>query len=189
MEDLNTLRMNVATALKINFQRGYQFRVSFAAGGAGGGGGLGSALSAAAGGGGGSAGGEMPAEFDFFCKSVAYPGIVKIDTDDLRVGAGAVSLPQKKEIGEVTLTFLDSHDRRITEWLRGLAKKVFNEDGTVNPPSEYTLEMTVYLVDGDGQETEDWKGHVFLTDVGEVTRAYSEGGLVENTATFIEAEV
>lgn len=160
-EDLNELRLAVQKAMKTPYQLSAKYKVEIDG---------------------------QPEDFDMYVKDVSY-GIFNLDTEDLNAGSASWVFPQKKEIEEITVTFLDNEDQRIRTWLKDWAEKIVSKDGYVALPSTFVKSMKIYSKKNDNSLSEkpDKKyPEIFPNKIGEVSRSNEEPGFMEFQATFIE---
>jgi hypothetical protein len=116
-----------------------------------------------------------PADFEIYAKSIEHGGAT-IEYDEKQIGANTVNSPTHKTAGTITLIIRDNEDGRCENFFAAMVKRVINEDGTVNLPAEYLVDMRMFrLMDDDSKVLyREWK--VSIAEYGGFTRSNEEVG-------------
>lgn len=132
--------------------------------------------------GGGSGSDADTSFFDLYAKDVSF-GPVTIENEPVKAGAITFTYPTASAPVSITMTMRDRKDRVVYDWLKALAKKVLNDDGTVNLPSTYLIQMRLINL-SDSTTTDEWL--VYPTDMGEITLSVDTEGLTEFPVKFMQ---
>lgn len=139
---LDRQRRMVKQLVQTPFQQGWQFRVEIDG---------------------------QPSDLDIYVKEITYGGLT-IEYESKQIGSQTLNAPVNKTAGLVTLTVRDHEDGRVAEFFNKKAKKVVNDDGTVNLPIDYLFKMRLYRLKSDDSEVLDKEWTVSAAEYGEITR-------------------
>lgn len=158
-EDFNHLRTTALKILRTTFREPWQFRLEVE--------------------------GYPHDDFDLYVKDVTY-GPTEIETEPENVGTQVLTYPSRANPVTITMTVRDHEDRRVSKWFESRVAKMINEDGTVNLPIDYVLQIRRLSMKHDGGEEETDVWEVIPTQLGDVTEAKDGEGLLEFPITFIQ---
>lgn len=128
---LDTMRRTVKRLMETPFQQGWQFRIEIDG---------------------------APRDFDLYVRDVTY-GLLSIEYETKQIGSVSTNSPINRTAHEISLTLRDHEDGRIMKFLKDMADKVTNDDGTVNLSSTYLVKMRMYRLLFSGGEVleSEWK--------------------------------
>ena len=106
---------------------------------------------------------DQPSDLDLFTQEVSY-GKGTIETKTMNVRTGDFNLPSKRTAGSVTVVFEDDDTGRISDFISGLQKLIFNEDGTQNLPVDYLKKLRIYRLNNNGEERLDCEWSVYVEE-------------------------
>ena len=109
----------------------------------------------------------QPDNLSVYMKDIDF-GNGSIDADPIKVGSGEFQLPSSSGAGEITMTFRETPDLRVWNYVKGLMGRVRNQDGTLNLPCEYTFMLTVFVLDDQLNQHQMGKWRVYATKLGNV---------------------
>ncbi|WP_413113442.1 hypothetical protein [Thaumasiovibrio sp. DFM-14] len=121
---------------------------------------------------------------ELYAKDIAFGG-GNVESDSIKIGSGEITRPTHKTAGEVSMTLRDDRFHSIQKWFQALQARTVNQDGTVNLPKDYVLNMKVFShfddvldPDPDKQKMEktlwfEWQ--VFATKLGDYSLSYEQG--------------
>lgn len=151
------LKNIAAKLMQTKFQQGWQWVVEFSGKGV-----------------------NPPPDFEIYAKSIEHGGFT-IEYEEKQIGANQINSPLYKTVGEITLMIRDREDGVCEKFFEALAKRVVNNDGTVNLPAEYLFTMKMYrLMDNDSRVL-DKTWTVSMGEYGGFTRTTEE---VNSFVTF-----
>lgn len=107
---------------------------------------------------------------DMYAQDVTY-GFGNIETEAKLIGAIEFNKPTHRVAGSVTMTVRDNENGALYGWFKGRSARVINNDGTINLPPSYLLNIRIYRVTQNGQRQLDEEVQVIPTTLGEVTRS------------------
>lgn len=143
-----------------NFQLGWQWVVEFS-----------------------GAGINPPPDFEIYAKSIEHGGAT-LEYEEKQIGANTINSPTHKTAGTVTLLIRDHEDGRCEKFFAQLIKRVVNDDGTVNLPSEYLFKMRLYRLMENDSKVLDKEWDVSMAEYGGFTRSVEEKSFVTYPAVF-----
>lgn len=112
-------------------------------------------------------------DFRMFCKDITYAPVT-IETMSKQIGGGNFNRPQAKTVNTVAMTVRDTSNNQIKDWFTARAKRVVNNDGTLNVPSQYLMNLTIYNLGHDGTFTVADQYKVYPSGLGDITRSLDQ---------------
>ncbi|QCZ30166.1 phage tail protein [Leclercia adecarboxylata] len=107
---------------------------------------------------------------DMYAKDVTY-GFGNIETESKIIGAIEFNKPTHRVAGNLTMTVRDDENGLLYDWFKGRSARVINNDGTINLPPSYLLNVRLYRVTQDGQRKLEEEVQLIPTTLGEITRS------------------
>lgn len=155
VEDFNQLKLMVKQLVRTPFQEGWQFRLDIDG---------------------------APKDFDIYVKEIGYSPI-EIETETVKAGMQTLTYPAGTAPVTLSMTIRDNQDRRIYDWFTAWAKKVVNNDGTVNLPSQYCKKVKrINLVNDLIKDT--WL--MYPIKAGDITESTDSQGFLEFPLTYVQ---
>ncbi len=132
-----------------------------------------------------------PGDLDYYVVDMSHTPIESATTE-ITYGFKKMTFPDQSQPVELTVTFRDSDDEKITDWLKDWHSKIDNGDGTMNPPSRFLKKGKRYIVEDAGScgsssyvETLKDEWMMFPFRVGEKTETREEGGPLTFPVSFM----
>jgi hypothetical protein len=107
---------------------------------------------------------------DMYAKDVTY-GFGNIETESKLIGAIEFNKPTHRVAGPLTMTVRDNENGQLYDWFKSRSARVINNDGTINLPPSYLLNIRIYRVTQDGQRQLEEEVQMIPTTLGEITRS------------------
>ncbi|WP_312329839.1 phage tail protein [Atlantibacter hermannii] len=107
---------------------------------------------------------------DMYAKDMTY-GFGNIETESKIIGGCEFNKPTHRVAGNLTMTVRDNEKSDIYDWFKARSARVINNDGTLNLPPSYLLNVRIYDVSQDGQRSLKEEAQVIPTALGEITRS------------------
>ncbi len=107
---------------------------------------------------------------EMYVKDVTY-GFGNIETESKIIGAIEFNKPTHRVAGSITMTVRDNESAELYYWFKSRSKMVINNDGTINLPPSYLLNIRIYRVSQEGRKTLEEEAAVIPTTLGEITRS------------------
>lgn len=127
--------------------------------------------------------GQSP-DLNLYCKSVSY-GKGTIESDSKKIGSGMINLPANRTAGSITVVFYDTEMGDVSNFIKELQDKIFNDDGTQNLPVDYLFKVRIYRILDSGEKILDGEWRVYVEENNDYSGdndAVAERGTF--TATF-----
>ena len=105
---------------------------------------------------------------DMYAKDVTF-GFGNIETESKIIGGIEFNKPTHRTAGNLTMTVRDNENGDLYKWFDQRRAKVINNDGTINLPPSYLMNVRLYRVSQDGQRTLAEEAAMIPTTLGEVT--------------------
>lgn len=107
---------------------------------------------------------------EMYVKDVTY-GFGNIETDSKIIGGIEFNKPTHRAAGSITVTVRDNENAELYYWFKRRSRMVINNDGTINLPPSYLLNIRIYRVSQDGRKVLEEEAAVIPTSLGEITRS------------------
>lgn len=83
-----------------------------------------------------------PININLFATDISYPGF-NVVGDAVLVGGGSFDLPTNSERREIRVTTMDDDYGTLKRWFKDRHDRMFNPDGTMNPPADYLFRVDI----------------------------------------------
>ncbi|NDO81504.1 phage tail protein [Citrobacter sp. NCU1] len=107
---------------------------------------------------------------DMYAKDVTY-GFGNIETESKLIGGIEFNKPTHRTAGNLTMTVRDNERGDLYRWFDQRRARVINNDGTINLPHAYLMNIRIYRVTQEGQRNLEEEVSVIPTTLGEITRS------------------
>lgn len=107
---------------------------------------------------------------EFFVKDITY-GKYTIETEAKRIGANEYNIPVARTAQAVTMMVRDTNIGIVHDWFESCVANVINDDGTVNLPGAYLMNIRIYRLVSTGVPVLETELTVIPTQLGEITRS------------------
>lgn len=110
------------------------------------------------------------AGIEFFVKDITY-GKYTIETEAKRIGANEFNVPVARTAQPVSMMVRDTNMGIVHDWFERCVAGVINDDGTINLPAAYLMNIRIYRLETTGFPVLETELTVIPTQCGEVTRS------------------
>lgn len=107
---------------------------------------------------------------EFFVKDITY-GKYTIETEAKRIGGNEYNIPVARAAQPVTMMVRDTNMGIVHDWFESCVASVINDDGTINLPASYLMNIRVYRLVSTGIPELETELTVIPTQCGEITRS------------------
>ncbi|WP_147200785.1 phage tail protein [Pantoea sp. CCBC3-3-1] len=107
---------------------------------------------------------------EFFVKDITY-GTYTIETESKRIGANEYNIPVARTGQPLSMMVRDSNMGIVHSWFEKCVANVINDDGTINLPAAYVMNVRIYRLEATGVPVLETELQVIPTQCGEITRS------------------
>ncbi len=105
----------------------------------------------------------QPSNLKLFVKDIAY-GKGTITSESIEVGSAEFNRPSKKNAGSITLTFYDNAKGEVSDFIKSLQGKIFDDKGLLNLPVDYLFNVRAYRILEDTSEVLEFESTVYCEE-------------------------